>query len=85
MSGHAHGLAISSVQLGITGFWARRPVLVRRRGFLCIYVLLSLYTKHEDTKASSMPRKEQALKTYHFESRVSKDNLMIFRTYKLTK
>jgi hypothetical protein len=59
MSGHAHGLAISSVQLGITGFGARRPVLGRRREFLCIYVLLNLYTKHEHTKASSMPEKNE--------------------------
>lgn len=85
MSGHAHGLAISSVQLGITGFWARRPGLDRRRGFLCIYVLFGLYTKHEDTKASSMPRKEQALKGCHFKSRASKDKFMKFRNYKLTK
>lgn len=85
MSGHAHGLAISSVQLGITGFWARRPVLVRRRGFLCLYVLLGLYTKHEDTKASSMPRNEQALKGYHFESMASKDKFMKCSNYKLTK
>ncbi len=55
MSGHAHGLAISSVQLGITGFWAQLPVSSRRCGLLCIYVLLVLYTKHKHTKASSMP------------------------------
>ncbi|MDF9618806.1 hypothetical protein P5705_14235, partial [Pseudomonas entomophila] len=65
----AHGLAISSVQaLASLGSGRGGRGSGRRCGFLCIYVLSCLYTKHEHTKASFMPYGIQLLVCHYFES-----------------
>ncbi|WP_430303289.1 hypothetical protein, partial [Pseudomonas sp. DC418] len=67
---HLVGAALASLGSGRGG---RREPGSRA---LCIYVLSNLYTKHEHTKASSMPDREQLSGSHYFEINRLKYNFM---------